>query len=70
MKRKVLVMLEVDESRFADAGIGTIDYVEMTISTLNGSGVNMTDARILDNDDPEDKAYIDIADKIFCGESL
>ena len=64
--RKVIVILEVDDNRAIALDKGTIDYVTDTINyQCNECGISVEDARILDDDDPEDKEAIELADKIF-----
>ena len=68
--RKVIVMLEVDDDRAIDAGLGTIDYVEREFGWLAESDIFLRDARILDDDDEYDVEAIKLAKKIFREEIL
>ena len=61
--RKVLCFVEVDDNKAIEEDIGTIDYLERTMLTLNG--VCLKEARILDDDDECDANAIAAADKIF-----
>ena len=63
--RKVIAMLEVDDDKAIDSGLGTIDYVQIESGRLAISGIFLTDARILDDDDKYDAKAIELANKIF-----
>lgn len=63
--RKVIVMLEVDDDRAIEEGLGTIDYVEREFGWLEESGICLQNARILDDDDEFDIKAIELANKIF-----
>jgi hypothetical protein len=63
--RKVIVMLEVDDSRTLDENLGTLDYVEREFGWLEESGIFLKTARILDEDDKKDAKAIELADMIF-----
>ena len=63
--RKVIVMLEVDDSRAIDEDLGTIEYVERECGWLEESGIFLQDARILDDDDEDDAEAMKSAIKIF-----
>ena len=45
--------------------IGTIDYLEREFGWLNDSGIYLDQARIVDEDDAEDKELVELIDKIF-----
>lgn len=63
--RNVIVMLEVDDDRAINEGLGTIDYVQREFGWLEQSGIYLESARILDEDDEEDAEAIELANKIF-----
>ena len=63
--RNVIVMLEVDDDRAIEEGLGTLDYVEREFGWLKESGIFLDTARILDDDDKYDANAIELADKIF-----
>lgn len=62
--RNVIVMLEVDDDRAIEEGLGTLDYVEREFGWLKESGIFLDTARILDDDDKYDANAIELADKI------
>jgi hypothetical protein len=68
MGRTVVAILKIDDNRAIDADMGTIDYLETVLSPLTSSGIILDEARILDNDDPEDATAIKLAKLIFEGE--
>lgn len=63
--RNVIVMLEVDDDKAIDEGLGTIEYLEREFGWLQQSGVFLQNARILDDDDKCDTKAIELANKIF-----
>lgn len=63
--RSVISMIEVDDSRAVDEELGTIEYLEREFGWLEGSGIYLTDARILDEDDTQDKEGFELAEKMF-----
>ena len=63
--RTIIAMLEVDDDKAIQEGLGTIDYVEREFGWLQESGIFLNDARILDDDDKYDAEAIRLADKIF-----
>lgn len=63
--RNVIVMLEVDDDKAIEEGLGTLDYVEREFGWLKESGIFLDNARILDDDDKYDAKAIELADKIF-----
>ena len=63
--RKVLCVIEVDDDKAIERDSGTIEYLEVELNKLNDSGIHLTDARILDDDDKCDANAIDAAEKIF-----
>lgn len=63
--RTIIAMLEIDDDKAIQEGLGTIDYVEREFGWLQESGIFLNDARILDDDDKYDAEAIRLADKIF-----
>ena len=63
--RKLILLVEVDESFPINEDMGTIDYLEQEFGLLNDSGIYLDQARIVDEDDTEDKELVKLVDKIF-----
>lgn len=63
--RKLILLVDVDESFAIEEDIGTIDYLEREFGWLNDSGIYLDQARIVDEDDIEDKELVELVDKIF-----
>ena len=63
--RTVIALLEVDDDRAFDEGVGTLDYLEREFGLLKPSGIFIENARILDDDDEYDAKAIELANKIF-----
>ena len=63
--RKLILLVDVDESFAIEKDIGTIDYLEREFGWLNDSGIYLDQARIVDEDDIEDKELVKLVDKIF-----
>lgn len=63
--RKLILLVDVDESFAIEEDIGTIDYLEREFGWLNDSGIYLDQARIVDEDDIEDKELVKLVDKIF-----
>lgn len=63
--RKLILLVDVDENFAVEEDIGTIDYLEREFGWLNESGVYLNQARIVDEDDIEDKELVELVDKIF-----
>lgn len=63
--RKLILLVDVDESFAIEEDIGTIDYLEREFGWLNDSGIYLDQARIVDEDDTEDKELVELVDKIF-----
>ena len=63
--RKLILLVGVDESFAIEKDIGTIDYLEREFGWLNDSGIYLDQARIVDEDDIEDKELVKLVDKIF-----
>ena len=63
--RKLVLLVDVDENFAIEEDIGTIDYLEREFGWLNDSGIYLDQARIVDEDDNEDKELVKLVDKIF-----
>ena len=63
--RKLILLVEVDENFPINEDMGTIDYLEQEFDWLNDSGIYLDQARIVDEDDTEDKELMELIDKIF-----
>ena len=63
--RTVIAILEVDDNKAIEEGLGTIEYLEREFGWLEQSGVSLQNARILDDDDKYDAKAIELADQIF-----
>ena len=63
--RKLILLVDVDESFAIEEDMGTIDYLEREFGWLNDSGIYLDQARIVDEDDIEDKELVKLVDKIF-----
>ena len=63
--RTVIAILEIDDDRAFDEGLGTLDYLEREFNLLKQSGVFIDNARILDDDDKYDAKAIELANQIF-----
>lgn len=63
--RKLILLVNVDENFAIEEDIGTIDYLEREFGWLGDSGIYLDQARIVDEDDIEDKELVELVDKIF-----
>lgn len=63
--RKLILLVDIDENFAIEEDIGTIDYLEREFGWLNDSGIYLNQARIIDEDDIEDKKLVKLVDKIF-----
>ena len=54
ISRTVYVRLEVDDEKAKESDKGIVEYLENEMGWLIPSGIHMTYARIVDEDDPED----------------
>lgn len=63
--RKLILLVDVDENFAIEEDMGTIDYLEREFGWLNDSGIYLDQARIVDEDDIEDKELVELVDKIF-----
>ncbi len=65
MERTVVAILKIDDSRAIEADMGTIDYLEDSLSSLTSAGIILDETRILDDDDPGDTDAIKLAKLIL-----
>ena len=63
--RKVIAMIEVDDDRAIAENMGTLVYLEREFKKLDKSGISLSSARILDEDDLYDKEALSMASLIF-----
>lgn len=63
--RKLILLVDVDENFAIEEDMGTIDYLEREFGWLSDSGIYLDQARIVDEDDIEDKELVELVDKIF-----
>ena len=63
--RKVIAIIEVDDDKAINRGVGTLDFLEQELGLLMHRGVYLQNARILDEDDEYDTKAIELANKIF-----
>ena len=63
--RKLILLVDVDDNFAIEEDIGTIDYLEREFGWLNDSGIYLDQAKIVDEDDIEDKELVKLVDKIF-----
>jgi hypothetical protein len=63
--RKVIAIIDVDDDKAINRGVGTIEFLEQELGLLMHRGVYLQDARILDEDDGYDTKAIELANKIF-----
>lgn len=65
MLRRVVAIIEVDDDRAIEEDSGTLDYLFREMGWVQESGVELIEAKILDEDDPEDAEAISLTNKIF-----
>lgn len=63
--RKLILLVDIDESYPINEDMGTIDYLEQEFGWLNDSGIYLDQARIIDEDDIEDKKLVELVEEIF-----
>jgi hypothetical protein len=63
--RTVVAILEIDDDKAIAEDLGTIEYLEREFGCLEQSGISLSNARILDNDDEYDAKAIYLAEEIF-----
>lgn len=61
--RKVVLVVNVDDDAAVAEDKGTLDYLYQQLDGVKG--VEVVNARVLDDDDPEDWAAIDSVNDIF-----
>lgn len=61
--RTVIALLEIDDDKAIEEGLGTIDFLEKVCSYC--SVINLQEARIIDDDDKYDAKTIQLAKQIF-----
>lgn len=68
--REVRAVLHVDENKIT-IDDGPIAWLEQNMKKLEGDGITLDDARIFDNDDPEDrdKVWIVTIEDVYEGET-
>lgn len=65
MLRRVVAIIEVDDDRAIAENSGTLNYLLRKMVGMQRSGVELVEAKILDEDDPEDAEAISLTNKIF-----
>lgn len=65
MLRRVVAIIEVDDDIAIAENSGTLDYLLRKMVSVQRSGIELVEAKILDEDDPEDAEAISLTDKIF-----
>ena len=63
--RTVVAIIEIDDDKAIAEDLGTIEYLEREFGWLEQSGISLSNARILDDDDKYDSKAIELANKIF-----
>ena len=63
--RRVVAILEVDDDKAIEEGLGTIDYLEREMVWITESGIFLWNAKILDEDDEYDAKAIELTNRIF-----
>lgn len=63
--RRIIAVIEVDDDMAIAEDMSTIEYLEREFGWLSDSGVFLGEARIIDDDDPEDNEAIQMIDEIF-----
>lgn len=61
--RKLILLVDIDESYPINENMGTIDYLEREFGWLNDSGIYLDTAKIVDEDDDYDKEIISAIEK-------
>lgn len=61
--RKLILLVDIDESYPINENMGTIDYVEREFGWLGDSGIYLDTAKIVDEDDDYDKEIISAIEK-------
>lgn len=63
VKRKVVCVIEVDDDTAQELDLGTLDYLEKLLEPVGH--IEMTEARVLDDGDPQDTKAIKYVESIF-----
>lgn len=63
VKRKVVCVIEVDDDTAQELDLGTLDYLEKLIEPVGH--IEMTEARVLDDGDPQDAKALNHVESIF-----
>lgn len=63
VKRKVVCVIEVDDDTAQELDLGTLDYLEKLLDPVGH--IEMTEARVLDDGDPQDAKALKHVDAIF-----
>jgi len=63
--RNVVVLLEVDDDLAIEQDVGTVAYVEQAMKDLSTKGITIANARVIDDDDPEDEDCFRALESIF-----
>ena len=63
--RTIVAIIEVDDDKAIEEYLGTIDYLEREFGWLQGSGIHLENARVLDIDDKHDAQAIYAIDNII-----
>lgn len=63
VKRKVVCVIEVDDDTAQELDLGTLDYLEKLLEPVGH--IEMTEARVLDDGDPQDAKALKHVESIF-----
>lgn len=63
VKRKVVCVIEVDDDTAQELDLGTLDYLEKLLEPIGH--IEMTEARVLDDGDPQDAKALKHVESIF-----
>ena len=63
--RDVVAIITIDDDRAIEEDVGTIEYLEREFGWLDGSGIHLVNARILDEDDSDDEKALEMVNSIF-----
>lgn len=58
--RKVVAILDVDDNRAIEEGLGTIDYVAREFGWVKASGIALNYAKVFDYDDKYDSDFVQL----------
>lgn len=65
MLRRVVAIIEVDDNIAIAENSGTLDYLLRKMEGMRRSGIEVIEAKILDEDDPEDAEAISLISKLW-----